>query len=314
MAVGSGLAAQFGWKAESTYGTAVTVDRFLPFRSETIQDDYMVSTADDIIAGSYTPLQEQMRAGNKAFTGDINMYAFNRNVAEFFYMALGGKSTSGAGPYTHTITPGDQTGKMMTMQVGRPDNGGTVRAFTYEGCKLKTLKLGVEQGEFATLGLSVIAEDVATGTALATASYPSSLARYHSDDFGLTVGGTSVCVRSFELSIENSLDDTRRCAGSAVVKEPLRNGLVSVSGTMETEWSDLTMYARAVALTFAEMVVTLDNGTDSITLTMDCKYTPVSQPVAGRGVVYQSVQFEAVGAATGADTITAVVINADSVA
>ena len=314
MAVGSGLAAQFGWKAESTYGTAVTVDRFLPFRSETIQDDYMVSEADDIIAGAYTVKQEQQRQGNKAFTGTVNTYLFNRNVAELFLMALGANSTTGAGPYTHSVTPGDQTGDMMTLQIGRPDNGGTVRPFTYEGVKVQTLSLNVEQGEYATMSVDVIAEDVATGTALATASYPASLSRYHSNDFSVTVGGSSVCVRSFELSIENSLDDTRRCTGTQVIKEPLRNGHVAVSGSMEIEWTDLTMYARSSGLTYAELVATWSKSPDSITITMDCNFTPVAQPVAGRGVVYQTVDFTAVGASTDADSITVAVINADSVA
>lgn len=314
MAVGSGLAAQFGWKAETTYGTAVVVDRFLPLRSENISDEYMVSEADDIIAGAYTVKQEQQRLGNKSFTGSVNTYLFNRNTAELFKMALGGNATAGAGPYTHTVTPDDQTGDMLTMQIGRPDNGGTVRAFTYEGVKVKTLGLNVEQGEYATVSLDVMAEDVATGTALATASYPASLSRYHSNDFSVTVGGAAVCVRSFELSIDNNLDDTRRCTASQVIKEPLRNGYVAVSGSMEIEWSDLTMYTRSAALTYAEMVATFSKSPDSITLTMDCNFTPVSQPVAGRGVVYQTVAFTAVGASTDADTITAVIVNADSVA
>ncbi len=314
MAVGSGLAAQIGWKAESTYGTAVTVDRFIPFLGAEIENEYTRVDADDIIAGAYTMKQEQIRIGNKVFTGSIEAYLLNRNVAELFYHTLGGKSTSGAGPYTHTITPGDQTGRFLTMQLGTPDNGGTVRPFTYEGVKIKTLGVTVEQGEYAKINLDVMAEDVATGTALATASYPASLTRYHSNDFSCTLGGTSMCVRSFEIEFNNNLDDTRRCSGSQVIKEPLRNGYLEVSGSMEVEWSDLTAYTRVSALTYADLVVAFTKSPDSITITCDVDSIKASQPVAGRGVVYQTIEFRGAGASTDADTVSVVVINADSVA
>ena len=39
MAIGSGLSAQFGLKAETVYGTPVTVDRFLEFLNESLVDD-----------------------------------------------------------------------------------------------------------------------------------------------------------------------------------------------------------------------------------------------------------------------------------
>lgn len=316
MAVASGLAAQLGWKAESTYGTAVVVDRFLPFRSESMTEEFARSVADDIIAGAQTVKQEQQRLGNETYSGSVSMYLFTRNVAELFYMALGGKATSGAGPYTHAITPGDLgvAGKSLTVQIGRPDNSGTVRAFTYEGVKVAGLNLAVTQGEYATLDLDLVAEDLATGTALASASYPASNTRYHSNDLAITVGGSAVCARSFELSIANSFDDSRRCIGSPNIKEPTRNDLIAVTGSMELEWTDLTMYNRHVGMTFAELVATFTNSTNSITITMDCDFTPVSQPVAGRGVVYQQVAFTGVGASTDADSITVSVVNADSVA
>jgi hypothetical protein len=312
MAIPTGMAAQLGWVAESTYGTAVTVTKFLPFRSESITDEYQRSEADDIIAGAQVMRSEQHRLSNKAFSGGVSMYLFNRNVQSLFLMALGSNVTAGAGPYTHTVTPGDLTGDMMSLQVGRPDNGGTVRAFSYEGVKVQSLKLAQTQGELATMDLEVIAEDVATGTALATASYPASLARYHSNDLAVSVAASAVCARSFEIEFANSFDDTRRCVGSTIIKEPLRNDLMTISGSMELEWSTLDMYNRDVNMTEAALVATWTNGANSIAITLNAEFTPVTQPVAGRGVVYQTVGFKAVGASTDAGACTVVVTNADT--
>ncbi len=39
MAIGSGLGSQFGFVEESTYGTAVTVTRFLEIQKESIKND-----------------------------------------------------------------------------------------------------------------------------------------------------------------------------------------------------------------------------------------------------------------------------------
>ena len=312
MAIPSGMAAQVGWVAESTYGTAVTVTKFLPFRSESVTDEYMRSEADDIIAGAQLLRTEQHRLGNKAFSGDISMYLFNRNIQSLFLNTLGSNATTGAGPYLHTVTPGDLTGDMLSLQIGRPDNGGTVRAFSYEGVKVQSLKLATTQGEYTTMDLSIIAEDVATGTALATASYPASLVRYHSNDLAITVAGSAVCARNFEISFDNSFDDTRRCIGSTVIKEPLRNDVLSVTGSMELEWSSLDMYARDVAMTEAALVATWTNGTNIVAITLNAEFTPVSQPVAGRGVVYQTVNFKAIGTTTDALGCTVAITNADT--
>jgi hypothetical protein len=255
---------------------------------------------------------EQHRLSNKAFGGSVSMYLFNRNIQSLFLATLGGNATTGAGPYLHTVTPGELTGDMLSLQIGRPDNGGTVRAFSYEGVKVQSLKLAQTQGEFATMDLEVIAEDVATGTALATASYPASLARYHSNDLAVTVAGSAVCARNFEIEFANSFDDTRRCVGATVIKEPLRNDHLVVTGSMELEWTTLDMYNRDVAMTEAALVATWTNGTNIVAITLNAEFTPVSTPVAGRGVVYQTVNFKAVGASTDAGACTVAITNADT--
>src|SRR5574343_827790 len=53
MAIGSGVSAQFGMKAETTYGTPVTVDRFIEFLSEALEDEMEFLIAKGIGAGRF---------------------------------------------------------------------------------------------------------------------------------------------------------------------------------------------------------------------------------------------------------------------
>ena len=313
MVTPSGMSGQVGWGPESAYGTGVTVDQFLPFRSESFEDTYERSMADDIIAGAQTERQDQVRAGNKSFMGSLGMYLFNRGQVELFRQALGGDTTtSGAGPYTHALAPGDLTGRSLSVQVGRPDLGGTMRPFNYTGCKVQRLGLAVTAGEYATLDVELLAQDAEQTTALETASMPSGLVRYHADDLAVTIGGSAVCVRNLDLEIANALDDTRRCVGSALIKEPLRNDHVAVSGSVEIEWTDLAHYNRVKDLTVAAMVIAFDNDTDTLDITMQARFDAASQPIAGRGVVYQTLTFAASGATSDNDTIDVEFSNADS--
>lgn len=308
MATPSGLAASVGWKAETTYGTKATPDHWVPFRSESISDTYSRSEADDIISGQLTLRDHQVRAGNKMFGGSLGMYLFNKTATQWFERVLGGNTTTGSGPYTHTMTPGDLTGKSVTLQFGRPDNGGTIRPFTYLGAKVNRVGIAVTAGEYATMDVDVVAQDVDTVSALTTVSTPGGLVRYHANDLAVTIGGSAVCVRSFELEIANTLDDTRRCVGSPLIKEPLRNGLIEVSGSMEIEWTDLTHYNRVANLTTAAVVAAFTKAPDSLTFNVNAQFDTVGQPVAGRGVVYQTLAFSARGTSD-ANAITVVGVN-----
>jgi hypothetical protein len=309
----SGISAQWGFVPEVTYGTPVTVTRFLPIRSESVSDTFERIEGDDIIAGAETMRQQQVAAGNVSFGGSVETFLHNRNIAVFFFQALGGNSTTGSGPYTHVATPADLTGRSMTMQFGRTDLGGTVRPFTYEGVKVRSLTVGASPGEFATVSMDILAEDVKTGTALASATYPTGVKAFRGEDLAVTVGGSPVVVRSFELTIANSLDDGRRAVGSNLIREPLRNDLVSVTGSLEIEWTDLTHYNRVAGLTYATLNAAFTSAPDSITFACNARFDQADEPIAGRGVIYQTLQFTAVGTSD-ANTITVTTVNGDSAA
>ena len=134
MALKSGLAAQVGLKTESTWGTAVTVDRFTPLISESMTEKIERLESSGIAPGARVLRSGQWATGNVEVAGDLGFELYQQGMGLWFRHMFGAVSTSGAGPYTHTFTPGDMSDDHFTLQIGKPDVGGTVQPFTYAGC------------------------------------------------------------------------------------------------------------------------------------------------------------------------------------
>jgi hypothetical protein len=313
MAIPSGLDAQFGCKTETTYGTAVTVDRFMPLVEESVSHEIERLESSGILTGARVMRSQQWAAGAETIEGDLGFEVYDRGIGLLFTHMFGGLVTTGSGPYTHTFTPGTLTGKSLTMQIGRPDTGGTVRPFTIAGVKVASWEIACQVGEIATLGLSIVGKSITTATALATASYPSSIAPMVFTGGSVTIGGSSVSAKGFTLSGDNALDADRRFLGSGQTAEPLEAGLRTYEGTVDLEFSDLTQYARFTGGTEAALVLALSKGTSTVTITANARFDANAPAVSGRdGLVMQSVPFKCVGATTDAGAITAVLVNADS--
>jgi hypothetical protein len=87
MAIASGMAAQAGFKAESTYGTAVTVDRFVPIISESLTEEIDRLESEGILTGRRVPIHipsEQQFANTLEFVGGITLQASRRMESLFW--------------------------------------------------------------------------------------------------------------------------------------------------------------------------------------------------------------------------------------
>lgn len=303
MATGTGLDAQIGYVAESAWGTAVTVTRFLPLISESLSVDIERVESPAIIAGQQVLRSAQWTQGNKTISGDIQHELYDQSFGLLLRAAFGTVSTSGtAVPYTHLFWPANP-GVSFTTQVGRPLVYGTVQPFTYEGCKITSWELGIEAGQNVTWGMSIVAEEETMGTALATASYASGLRPWHAKSASLTIAGVSHNIKSFSLSGENSLAAERRFLGSTVIAEPLRQELAAYTGNLNIEWGNPSgqgtlNYHRFFGGTEAALVCTLASGTLSATITANVRYDGVTPNVGGRGIIETGIPFKCIDAGT----------------
>lgn len=159
MSAPSGLASQVVIKSESTYGVAPTVDRAIPHLSEGIELTIENIDSESIYAGSAIQKSTQRVAGNRIPAGTLSFELTDRSLGGLLLKhGLGSVNTTGSGPYTHvgTIAGGNLTNNGVTVQVGRPDTGGTVRPFTYAGGKVAKGKLEGEAGKIAKANFDMV--------------------------------------------------------------------------------------------------------------------------------------------------------------
>lgn len=312
MATGAGIAGQLGLKEEVTWGTAVTVDRFYELNSESIGYDIARIESEGIRSEQRVIRSDDWTPGTKRVAGTIELELATKNMALLFKHAMGGLATTGAGPYTHTLTPASLTGKGLTVQVGRPSSDGTVQPFTFNGTKITAWELGFELDKIASLSLDVVGKDQVTATGLATASYTSSnnlLAFTHG---AITVAGSAIKVKSGSVRGENPLNTDRLFLGDTTISEPLENGRREYSFDLACEFESLTALNRIVNGTEAALSLAFTRGADSITITGNLRFDEGMPNLDGFDVLEQPLSGKFV--ATGADStaITVAIISGEA--
>ncbi len=342
MATGSGLDAQFGFKAETTWGTAVTVDKFAEFNSESLTNEPTFREPTGLRPGVKHKRANRVRISRRTITGDVSLEVATRGMGTLYKHMLG--SGSGSTPtqiasttaYQQIHTPGGFVGFGLTMQVGRPEPGGTVRPFTYAGCKIASWEFSLTDSEVPTLTLNVDGRSEATATALATASYTAGSTVYDFSQATLTLGGTvatasgltevtsgvavSTIVREFNISGETPMANERFGLGNAGLKaQQLENDTPTITGTLTAEFNKTEFYDVFTANTTFAMVMTLTGSAIGVSGENDTlqfllpavKIKAAAPTVEGPDVVPMNIDFEAYSDETN-PVIQILVISADT--
>lgn len=314
MAPKSGLAAQLGVKAETTWGTFVAPTRFYPLISESLTEEIDRIESEGIIAGARVLRSEQWAAGNVDVGGDIQTELYQQGMGALLKACFGAVSTSGAGPYTHTFTPGDLTDDHLSVQVGKPDVAGTVQPFSFVGMKVTDWELAMEAGGLVTLSTSLVGKSLATSESLATASYGTGAATpFTFKHASATIAGGAANVKKLTISGSNGLDTDRRFIGSEYRAEPLEAELREYGGTVDLEFENLTQYNQFRNANEVALVSTISAGASaSLTTTMNVRFDGATPEVDGKGIVQLSAPYKCIGTSTDATAITAVLISNDT--
>jgi hypothetical protein len=246
---------QLGLKAESTYGTAVTVDRFFEYESESIEESYGRTEGDPLRVGSSFVRNDRFTPYFSGASGSIELAVMTKGAGILLQHMMGGLATTGPAEtvvYTHTATEGTLLGKSLTVQVNRPLHpAGTNQAFTYEGGKVTDWEIKNSVDENLMLALGMDFENVATGTALATASYPSGMENFTWAGGVVTVGGVAFDITEIAIKGDNGLDvDRRQIRGLTDKKEPTSSRR-EATFSLKADFDSLTQRNRAAALTRA---------------------------------------------------------------
>jgi hypothetical protein len=311
MAIRSGLAAQIGIGVETTVGTAATPTRFYEFNDESIAQTIERIESEGLRTGNRVLRSDRYASGQKAIEGSFSMDMTADNTAILFKHALGAVAT--AGTYVHTCTMSDPFGLGLTIQVGRPGNDGTVRAFTYAGTKINTLDLSVSVGELLSAEFGIIGTTAESIGSVTAASYASNLELLHFAGAAITVAGTSYPCKDFSLSVNNGLTGDRFVLGSQTAQQPIASSMAEVTGSLTAEFVDAVAYQRVVNATHAAIVATFTDSTgDSITVTVPvARFDGDTPTVGGPDILDQTLNFK--GLFNGTDSpVTIAVANGDS--
>jgi hypothetical protein len=270
----SGLGSQFGAKKESVWGTAVTVDKFFEYESESFNVDNTYFDGLGLRALRTFGSSSRTKKTTRAAAGDVSV-VFPQKLGGFFLDMM----------VSPTITPIIATGtaynstfligasvptKSATLQVNKPTTAGSDTAFTYPGAVLVSATFGMEVSGVLTAQFSWVCKDETTpgttpaGAALATASYVAGNDVWPHQEMLLTYGGTAVPATAVNWTWAQPYAASRFFLdGSATIAKPIPNGLATVTGTIAGEYVDQTLYAAYRAGTFASLVCTA-TGTTAI--------------------------------------------------
>lgn len=310
MSVRSGLGAQIGLATEEAYGTFKAPTRFLPFESENIalSKNYVKSAG--LRAGRLSQASTQHRATTRTVGGDFAVEWFDQGMGLILNQLHGETVTPTkleeksklVFKQTHKIGLTDPFAKSMTVQVGRPDVTGTVRPFSYLGCKITTFKLSIDAGGLAMTSVSLDGMDEKTGEALASPTYNATTLPYTFQQMVCNIGGAEAAfVRSIAITVTVGQNVERFNLGNSGVKDtPIVNTLLGVTADATLEFSGLTDHERFTKEQLKELVLVgtgaeigTEGETFKSTLTMPtAKQVSSSPTVNGPDIITQSVSFE----------------------
>jgi hypothetical protein len=157
------ISSQLGVKKEVTYGTAVTVDRFAEFLSESMQLETGRAESKALRTGQRVQRSDRFIPYITGVSGSVELEPLSKGFGFWLEHMLGQVATTGPvdGAYTHTASIATLCGKSFTMQANRPFGacGDTNQAFTWEGLKISKWELALDAEGLLTFSADLVGED-----------------------------------------------------------------------------------------------------------------------------------------------------------
>ena len=323
MPTGTGLDAQLMLKAETTWGTAVTVDKAVEFNRESISFERTYLEPTGLRVGTKFKRVARVKQSRRSVGGDVELVFATKGMHTLVKHMLGSALTAptqiaATTAYKANHVPGDFRGLGLTVQVGRPEpSSGTVRPFTYAGVKVASWEFSCEDGGSPMLRLSVLGRDEATGTALATPVFVTGASVFTFAQAALKLGGTAsttsgettiasgtavaTIIRSITIRGENPMDPDRYGLGNGGLRgEPLENDHPTITGSLAAEFNKTELYDVYANNTTTPLQFTLTGdaiGASGHNFELDftipaIKLKAAAPQVDGPGIVQMSSDFE----------------------
>jgi hypothetical protein len=247
---GSGLWAQIGIAAESTYGTYAAPTKFPEFNKESLALKKTTATSSGIAAGRLMALASRRVITQQEVAGGIDLEVPNKSFGLILQALMGTTVTpvqqAATTAYLQTHTLADNFGKSLTIQKGVPLTTGTITDKSFLGCKILSAEFSCEAGGLLVCSLDIDGRDCDETQTLAVASYPA-MSPFNFSQMALKTGTYASetaldGVRKVSAKIERAAATDRFYAGqNGKKKEPILNDLTKVTVGLEMDYVATTI-------------------------------------------------------------------------
>ena len=246
MGFSSGVAAQVGFKAESSFGAQVVVDKFVDFTVWDMELDQEWAVGEGLYSGGQYPRLARTVPTTRMVEGSFEGCVLTKNWGTLLKHMLGSGVTTptliAGSAYKQVHQVGSTDGMSLCFQAGIPQvSDGTVKPFTYVGTKVQGWELKAEKGDFLKASLDLLAKDELTlattpaSNALAAASYAASQEGFTWNQASIKIGGTvsgttelsvsgnsnvAAVVKGFSLKHTNDMNAEGFGTGATWSREP----------------------------------------------------------------------------------------------
>lgn len=282
---------------ESVYGTQKTSGYItFPFNEHTIGSQEAEIDPQTITGTRY---DVEPAYGNISVGGNITVPLDFANIGFWLYMALGGYSKAGAGPYTHTYTVAN-TIPSMSIEEGLTDIS-KFRQFT--GVMVNSFNLSVSPNSEMVVSMDVAGkeEKALASTTIDATPKTYTFGRFNAKDatlkMGLTSGSLATIgtITSLNLNISNNLFlDNYVIGGGGFLHSALPTGF-SVTGDYTVLFDDtdgVNAYNYAYGNNERALELTFTNGTNSLVFSVyEFKVGRTPLTVSGKSPITLSHSF-----------------------
>ena len=249
MAIKSGLAGQVAMAKESVYGTYVAPTRWLEFETESVKHARANIDSKAIRSNMLVLRTDRWKRSRKGATGTIVMPWWSKGMGilqeQFFGIDTITTTPTGTISKDHTSTIVDPVGKSLSIQVGRPDQSGTVQPFSYLGGKIDQLKISNSVDGYLESEWQLDFQDVVTAQSLGAFAPPSGVELLTFVNATISVGGSQKDCYDFSLTIPRPQKTDRYfLKNSDLKKEPIINDLATPIVEINADFESLTEYNR----------------------------------------------------------------------
>jgi hypothetical protein len=288
-----------GAKKETTWGTAVVVDRMWPVMDVSPEGGPEHIDGEGMYAGELYPQVEEAVLGDETYKIKTQMQMYDHSQGLLFEAMLGAASSTGSGPYTREFTSADPL-PSYTLQEVLIDATGTPRARTWAGCVVESWEIKIEAGKIVQVAINWSAKSMVTNIAAAVNAIPATLVPVHaSRHLALTAYGSSLAAKSLTLSGDNKLtyDDRRFIGSTQIGARQVSSEAREVTGDAMLEFADaFTWWGRVVAGTFGAFQAVVTVGANTVTFDAPKIKTLGEMPKQPRtGIAEQPVKFKVHG-------------------